>query len=116
MNTTVNASYTPGPWAWDWYSDGDKGIKLCLVSEGLKIGTVRQSVDIEDPANKSLIAAAPELLRALKGAETSLVTTLAARGYETGVCTDGWSLEVRLEVATLVTIRQAIAKATGGAA
>lgn len=49
------------------------------------------------------------LRRALLCAAETLENTLAVRGYEPGSCTDGWTLEVRREVATLAQIRLALA-------
>lgn len=49
-------------------------------------------------------------IEALKLAERTIAGTLHARGYLPGSCTDGWSQEVRDEVAALVPIRAALAR------
>jgi hypothetical protein len=56
------------------------------------------------------------MFAALQLAERTISGTLAARGYQPGSCTDGWSPEVAAEVATRAMLRRAIAAATGAPA
>lgn len=64
-------------------------------------------------ANAHLFAAAGDMREALKAALATIENTLRARGYSDGECTDKWSGEVRIEVATRAKLRAAIAKAEG---
>ncbi|MEI9428687.1 hypothetical protein [Mesorhizobium sp. Cs1299R1N3] len=57
------------------------------------------------------IARPDPVFDALKLAEATIANTLQCRGYRPGECTDGWSPEVRREVATLATVRAVITKA-----
>jgi hypothetical protein len=68
----------------------------------------------EPPPNAAtIIAAAPDMLAALKLAKQTIAGTLKDRGYEPGSCTDEWTPTVRKEVATHAALRRAIAKAEG---
>lgn len=124
----TGTNYTPGPWThernpgtaatWNVLADGTRVAEVLAGPSKLKKGYFGDIyVDREDavdgPHNARLIAAAPELLRALEIAERTLSDSLHARGYEEGECTDGWSAEIRAEVAALVPVRTAIASATG---
>jgi hypothetical protein len=56
-------------------------------------------------------AAVAELIEVLKLAERTIAESLAASGYRPGTCTDEWVPEIRAQVAALVPIRAALAKA-----
>lgn len=99
----MTAKHTPGPWS---VQDGDrvfgystgKPYSHCL-HEGIGYKTERE-------ANARLIAAAPELLAALEGAEKALIKALPHLPADSEAVYCGeW----------LVEIRAAIAKAKGGA-
>lgn len=111
----MNAKHTPGP----WHIKTERvmnGYKMNITTDFLSIGVCYGSTNpmwdfvpgaIEGDANARLIAASPDLLNALKVAESMLL----ALEYEVG----GGDDEINVEPAIL-TARAAIAKATGGAA
>ncbi|MBB4347996.1 hypothetical protein [Aliirhizobium cellulosilyticum] len=102
---TEAAKHTPGPWIVSDYSKyhvqkPNRGL-LCSTGVGNSSG---HSDRYEDYANARLIAAAPDLLEALKEA------TLALEGFSKG---EGVFKPIEQ---TIVMSRAAIAKAEGGAA
>lgn len=60
-------TYTKGPWVIDRWSDkqGSKGISIKSAA-GLHIANMVMQLDDAEPANARLIAAAPDLMEALK--------------------------------------------------
>lgn len=102
--------HTPGPWAWDYYSDGASGLSLKLVSESQLNGSVRMPVDVTGSGpNACLIAAAPEMVAELRRDHTFALDVL--RALEAMKLTDlvlYTQAEMRAE-----SLRAAIAKAEG---
>lgn len=101
----TNAQHTPGPW--DNMADGtnvkafNSGVAIAQL-ENIPCGVSSYK---ERQANAKLIAAAPELLEALKWTESWIVK----HGLDKAeLITGQWA-----EVPILGTIRAAIAKATG---
>ena len=91
------AQHTPGP----WHPAGDQGVQIRSEKHQIaKVWTMRGN---EWKANAHLIAAAPELLEALKLCEGNISSLLA-------------STHPRVYGEWLDFVRAAIAKATGGAA
>jgi hypothetical protein len=78
--------HTPGPWRFDEHGD-DRivGDRLCvaLITLGVDDGAMRGPIF---RANANLIAAAPELLEALKGLRALIIGECGASTYE---CIDG---------------------------
>ena len=60
------SKHTPGPWS--FYDDSNNGKTNCveIVAIGKTVARIYHSVPAEDLPNASLMAAAPELLEALK--------------------------------------------------
>jgi hypothetical protein len=107
----MTSGHTPGPWAWDGYSlravepnpDGS-AVHTILDAENIGWGYLESApanTSAESAANLALIAAAPDLLCALKHALPLLDAHRAATGGEGDIA------------AALV--RDAIAKAEGRA-
>ncbi|HEY9453453.1 MAG TPA: hypothetical protein VIR82_12320 [Bradyrhizobium sp.] len=95
------AKHTQGPW--DFQEEyGDTGQRFTAVRDG-RYETVCIIDGHENEADARLIAAAPDLLEALKEAESLLEQTLRWRG-------EGWECS---EAELLGGIRAAIAKAEG---
>jgi hypothetical protein len=90
--------HTPGPWVWGYYGMNDEWVRTGDGEAVVPVG-YNQS---EREANARLIAAAPELLAALKRA----IEVLDAEGITYGNCDDE-PLDV------LNAARAAIAKAEG---
>jgi transcriptional regulator GlxA family with amidase domain len=111
----MSAKYTPGPWQWNGdyilspvKPDPSKSATHTILSPDGPFGFLgadTHAVDAEFQANKTLIAAAPELLEALRRAERKLAAYV-------GVCTG----DKELTGAVLPMARSAIAKAAGSAA
>lgn len=59
------------------------------------------------------IAEAPAMVEALRDALATIDSTLAARRYREGECTDSWSAEVRGEVATRARLRAILSRIDG---
>jgi len=98
-------SHTPGPWIATF--ENDRWVIDCQGEFGPKKAlAVTAGFYPTNEANARLIAAAPELLEALKKAEAMLIDIEHAAG--------GGDDEIYVEGAIL-TIRAAIKKATGGA-
>lgn len=95
-------SHTPGPWGFEW-SEANKSFEIAPLDKDSECDWAHEVCITADDseANARLIAAAPELLEALKTAEIALVNCVPITPYHG----DG----------PLVSIRAAIAKATGGA-
>jgi hypothetical protein len=71
-------SHTPGPWTWDRAIREGKVLTLSL--EALQLSRtvlLHEAHWLPKPADKRLIAAAPDLLAALKDAHEYLESTLA---------------------------------------
>jgi hypothetical protein len=99
------SEHTPGPWTWGEYFQGlygsgkDNEVLEYFPCEGMFLEHNRRE------ANARLIAAAPDLLEALKGALGSLLYVQ----YEYGDQVGGWGVrDDRIRKA-----REAITKATG---
>lgn len=106
------AAHTPGPWSilqnGDGYEVEARG-RPHLMTVADIIG--RPSVEIA--ANAHLIAAAPELLAALRLAHASVVSSIRSRlATEAGMSAEQISAMVDAHP-TVIAIRAAIAKATG---
>lgn len=104
----MTTQHTPGPWK----CDGGAGVVACEMQETLRSGrTVARRVacakglTIEEvEANARLIAAAPDMLAALRMAEGELIAAL---------CSGGMTLEAARKYHATRTMRAAIAKAEG---
>jgi hypothetical protein len=127
----MKTQHTPGPWRWErrWatmHDSDSKGVALLLVTDHRPIplndpvifalrDDWRGDLSAEREAAKSLIAAAPDLLEALKGALASLeVQAATARNYA-AACRDekantGLADEIERNIAAY---RKAIDKAEG---
>ena len=114
--------HTPGPWAVTccldyWVQAGDVGVALCgdLDWQGPDSNCVRDQREME--ANARLIAAAPELLEALKAILAADPVTVHV-GYDSspGGGAYIYAEAVRLDDDAFIKARAAIAKATGGEA
>lgn len=103
----MSDKHTPGPWAWDHHvlvpervDCAESNVQTIMVAETFGCGFVGsdwRATMAESDANMELVAAAPDLLKALR----EVVRRLVARAP---VELDGVALEVALA---------AIAKATG---
>lgn len=119
-------THTPGPWIsnvdrWKKYSS-EPNRYLCIFQDrqdgrSVNVATVHglgmEAGDDAQEANARLIAAAPDLLDALKLAEQTIQGELTACGYKTHECTDVWGKSTQDLVAALVPIRAAIDEAEG---
>jgi hypothetical protein len=100
---------TPGPWVVQ-YDEIDGTPRAIKTADGEHVTFVdgsRYVDEIDDPeaaANARLIAAAPEMLTALKQAEAALAVTASYRAPD-----------MKRQQAALEAVRAAIAKATGQA-
>ena len=90
--------HTPGPW--NFYDDSNDGKtnRIEIVAVGKTVARIYHSVPAEDLPNARLIAAAPDLLNALKRILDEPNNTMS----------DGKALKEIIRIA-----RAAIAKATG---
>lgn len=113
-STTERVAHTPGPWQLEqiplaamddsegWARDARFWIVGGPLGEVLGVVHVRPRLAAEADANANLIAAAPELLAALKAAESALAVKASLRDSE------------QLYVANvLADVRRAIASAEG---
>ena len=90
----MSAKHTPGPWKWTaWNALQGKG--YVEVLRAVDAGYGEYEIECDNDADKHLIAAAPELLEALKGA------------LDCFDCEDGMVADACINAA-----RAAIAKAT----
>ncbi|MFA7278612.1 MAG: hypothetical protein WC100_00790 [Sterolibacterium sp.] len=107
MNAPDRAAHTPGPWMWEGYTlkpeipnpDGS-AVHTILQAETMAWGYVMSNLDatcVESDANQRLIAAAPELLDALRIAEQFMA------GFEDDDAQIGMGIQLAI-------IRAAIAK------
>jgi hypothetical protein len=112
-------SHTPGPWGGRNYRDG-LGIDV-LSGSGICVATTPGDA-AHDFANAHLIAAAPELLAALKAAVEIVAEELATiidchtLGGDRSTLEDGVREDVERFEDVVADSRAAIAKAAGGAA
>lgn len=65
MKTTLTTKYTPGPWELKWRP---RSIGLELEANRERVAQIY----FASPADRALIAAAPEMLEALRDAESTL--------------------------------------------
>lgn len=104
----TKAQHTPGPLA--------RKAAIAIINSTVNPALRHEATNC-NAANLAAIiereTAVSELLEALVLAERTLTATLSARGYTPGECTDSWAPAVKAEVAALVPIRAAIAKAEG---
>ena len=104
---STQTKHTPGPWqamlsgnvVYEWTPPGGRSISCKIVA---RTTNHNAAPDTEEAANARLIAAAPELLEALKLAEERIVELSA------------WA-KIEAEGQTIAEIRAAIAKAEGRA-
>lgn len=100
-----NAQHTPGPWETLTFSNHELQTDFAMVKIGGRVHMVGYSD--EDKANARLIAAAPELLDALK----------LLLEHAEGLIAEEYPKSMHKEqMAQFDSYRAAIAKATGGAA
>jgi len=110
--------HTPGPW--DWVEDRANGGFSGLVGpDGLEVlfpNTRNEGdtgaawfEDFPSEANARLIAASPDLLEALKAAQTALAMIVSPLSIEATTTLDAYTHALNAEQAA----RAAIAKATG---
>ena len=109
---TTKQMHTPGPWVATEMQSPEFGHRLQINNkDGYYVAEIdlrpasgpRADID----ANASLIAAAPELLEALRHAETALIVTAGLTDESgTKIIKDGYGYELKQ-------IRAAIAKAEG---
>ena len=114
------SGHTPGPWTWNNYCNdvSPEDPQACvLVSHGTasEVMPTVEIIELEedfsvDPANARLIAAAPELLDALKSVLESAVDLRHIAAHSQGSEMDEREWEAEFDQA-----RAAIAKATGSA-
>lgn len=108
----MSGQHTPGPWEIDWNIS-----RLDIHASGQLVATLRRSTkdgaptydDAEAKANAGLIAAAPDLLEALRGA----LKALEAIGYEMTVG-DRYTNAGQYLTDALIPAREAIDRASGG--
>ncbi len=102
MNTS---KHTPGPWTKGTSNEGKECVWLNGLTEPFYgMGPDHTWIDCGTEANANLVAAAPDLLEALKEAELVLAEKLRRLGADPNVSP------------TTHRIRAAISKATGGEA
>ena len=100
----MTTQYTPGPWIiYDDSNDG-KTNRIEIAARGKTVAHIYHSVPEEDLPNANLIAAAPDLLEALKMGYADTMDYIQ-RNHLSGSENNHW----------LVLARAAIAKATGQA-
>jgi len=119
MTTTIKAAATSGPWLTSRYNGGDYAVYA--VGRSQDVALIRDNGDGTTEHNAILIAAAPDLLKALKDARKAIADILDNCPYffpSRGDCSllsdeqKAW----RAKVATgSVAARAAIAAAEGGA-
>ena len=84
--TNERSEFTPGPWNYQWVRwANDVDLKLVDLKRGRVLAIFNKSpfLDIdEQEANARLIAAAPELLEAVKAAEGYLQGVKAGKTFE----------------------------------
>jgi hypothetical protein len=98
----MTTQYTPGPWIiYDDSNDG-KTNRIEIAARGKTVAHIYHSVPEEDLPNANLIAAAPDLLEALKMGYADTMDYIQ-RNHLSGSENNHW----------LVLARAAIAKATG---
>lgn len=71
MISMSEVKHTPGPWALDdtgWIARVDNGEPVCLINAGLR----NDELPSQELADAHLIAAAPEMLEALKACRSSI--------------------------------------------
>jgi len=69
----MTTKYTPGPWAWDTDPNGDRWIIGDKSTWVPRIAKIPRYSEMPNEANARLIAAAPELVEALRNILTEFV-------------------------------------------
>ena len=120
----TTARHTPGPWSHEWQfivAPDPAGIHpdiyIAEIAETDDEGRV--ATPEQQAANGCLIAAAPQLLRALEIAEQAIEEATDIMHYEDGepvTALEGWEIERAYTAlcSVLVELHQAIAEARGG--
>jgi hypothetical protein len=102
-NQTLESKHTPGPWIINGlYSISTKHLIICRIPDYVPEKGQEKKFNSMIAANRSLIAAAPDLLEALKYAKRRIVLL---EGYTEGKC----------DPSDIEKINVAIAKAEGRA-
>ena len=107
MQTETKAKHTPGPWRWFNYPDG----RMLLTGENNAVIHCPDAPMSCAPEDQSLIAAAPELLAALKAMEETAMRLGLSRGEEGEEGSEEWANALLAHFAAINQARAAIAKA-----
>ena len=128
--TTTETKHTPGPWGWEYYDRNlNRAVALSAGGVDVLLATSNGSAAWAEvsEADRTLIAAAPDLLSELREtadwlderADVLLKLLADPAGWRPGAAVEGKRQTIRDEAARLrgraAVIRQTILKATQGA-